>query len=113
MEWNDKIYSFTSTGVAKGTGLNGDVIMNIYAPQGTKMMYAEPFSASGNGDGKSWNGISQQSTFDQESEMIIQRGASYKITKIEKTSSKIFIDVEVHPEQGYKFVEDMDDYVGK
>lgn len=45
--------------------------------------------------------------------MIIQRGASYKITKIEKTSSKIFIDVEVHPEQGYKFVEDMDDYVGK
>lgn len=87
MEWNDKIYSFTSTGVAKGKGLSGD--------------------------GKSQNGISQRSTFDQESEMIIQRGASYKITKIEKTSSKIFIDVEVHPEQGYKFVEDMDDYVGK
>ena len=25
----------------------------------------------------------------------------------------IFIDVEVHPEQGYEFVEEMADYVGK
>lgn len=45
--------------------------------------------------------------------MIIQRGASYTITKIEKTGGTIFIDVEVHPEQGYEFVEEMADYVGK
>lgn len=108
-----RIYSFISTGVAKGKGFSGDVIMNIYAPKGTQMMYAEPFSAFGNGGGKSWDGISPQSTFGYESEMIIQRGASYTITKIEKTRSTIFIDVEVHPEQGYEFVEDMADYVGK
>ena len=108
-----RIYSFTSTGVAKGKGFSGDVIMNIYAPKGTQMMYAEPFSAFGNGGGKSWDGISSQSTFGYESEMIIQRGASYTITKIEKTGSTIFIDVEVHPEQGYEFVEEMADYVGK
>lgn len=108
-----RIYSFTSTGVAKGKGFSGDVIMNIYAPKGTQMMYAEPFSAFGNGGGKSWDGISSQSTFGYESEMIIQRGASYTITKIEKTGSIIFIDVEVHPEQGYEFVEEMADYVGK
>lgn len=108
-----RIYSFTSTGVAKGKGLSGNVIMNIYAPKGTQMMYAEPFSAFGNGGGKSWDGISPQSTFGYESEMIIQRGASYTITKIEKSGSTIFIDVEVHPEQGYEFVEDMPDYIGK
>ena len=108
-----RIYSFTSTGVAKGKGFSGDVIMNIYAPKGTQMMYAEPFSAFGNGGGKSWDGISSQSTFGYESEMIIQRGASYTITKIEKTGGTIFIDVEVHPEQGYEFVEEKADYVGK
>lgn len=108
-----RIYSFTSTGVAKGKGFSGNVIMNISAPKGTQMMYAEPFSAFGNGGGKSWDGISPQSTFGYESEMIIQRGASYTITKIEKSGSTIFIDVEVHPERGYEFVEDMPDYVGK
>lgn len=108
-----RIYSFTSTGVAKGKGFSGNVIMNIYAPKGTQMMYAEPFSAFGNGGGKSWDGISSQSTFGYESEMIIQRGASYTITKIEKTGGTIFIDVEVHPEQGYEFVEEMANYVGK
>lgn len=108
-----RIYSFTSTGVAKGKGFSGNVIMNICAPKGTQMMYAEPFSAFGNGGGKSWDGISPQSTFGYESEMIIQRGASYTITKIEKSGGTIFIDVEVHPERGYEFVEDMPDYVGK
>lgn len=108
-----RIYSFTSTGVAKGKGFSGNVIMNIYAPKGAQMMYAEPFSAFGNGGGKSWDGISPQSTFGYESEMIIQRGASYTITKIEKSGGTIFIDVEVHPERGYEFVEDMPDYVGK
>lgn len=108
-----RIYSFTSTGVAKGKGFSGDVIMNIYAPSGTQMMYAEPFSAFGNGGGKSWDGITKQSTFGYESEMIIQRGALYTITKIEKSGGKIYIDVEVHPEQGYEFVEDMAGYVGK
>lgn len=108
-----RIYSFTSTGVAKGKGFSGDVIMNIYAPKGTQMMYAEPFSCFGNGGGSGWDGISPQSTFGYESEMIIQRGASYTITKIEKSGGTIFIDVEVHPERGYEFVEDMPDYVGK
>lgn len=38
-----RIYSFTSTGVAKGKGFSGNVIMNIYAPKGTQMMYQNPF----------------------------------------------------------------------
>lgn len=107
-----RIWAFTSTGVAKGKGFSGDVIMNIYAPKGTQMMYAEPFSHYGNGGKQYWDGLSSQSTFGYESEMIIQRGAYYSITKIEKTGGTIFIDLEVHPEKGYEFVEDRADYVG-
>ncbi len=93
--------AFTSTGVAKGKGFSGDVIMNIYAPSGTQMMYAEPFSAFGCGGGSHWDGISKQNSFGSESEMIIQRGASYTITKIERSGGTIFVDMEVHPERGY------------
>ena len=106
--------AFTSTGVAKGKGFSGDVIMNVYAPSGTQMMYAEPFSAFGNGGGSSWDGISPQSSFGSESEMIIQRGAYFKITKIERSGSgTIFVDMEVHPEQGYDlFQQDPAEWTG-
>lgn len=106
--------AFTSTGVAKGKGFSEDVIMNVYAPSGTQMMYAEPFSAYGNGGGSGWNGISPQSSFGSESEMIIQRGAYFQITKIERSGSgTIFVDMEVHPEQGYDlFQQDPAEWTG-
>ena len=95
-------YGFTSTGVAKGQGFSySPVIVNIYAPRGSKMIYAEPFSAFGNGDGYSWDGLTSQSSFGHEAEMIIQRGAQFKITKIERKGTTIYIDVEHHPEAGY------------
>lgn len=94
-------YNFISTGVAKGKGFSGDVICNIYAPKGTKMMYAEPFSHYGNGDKRKWNGTDKQYSFGYESEMIIQRGAYYRITKIEKKSYTTYIDMEVVLEEGY------------
>lgn len=107
--------AFTSTGVAKGKGFSGDVIMNVYAPSGTQMMYAEPFSAFGNGGGSGWDGISPQSSFGSESEMIIQRGAYFKITKIERSGSgTIFVDMEVHPEKGYDlFQQDPAEWTGR
>lgn len=52
--------AFWSLEVAKGTGFSGDVIFNIYAPRGTKMMYCEPFSGFGNGSGRNWDGIIKQ-----------------------------------------------------
>ncbi len=93
--------AFTSTGVAKGKGFGGDVIMNIYAPSGTQMMYAEPFSAFGHGGGSHWDGVSKQNSFGIESEMIIQRGTYYRVTKIERSGSTIFVDMEVRLEKGY------------
>lgn len=88
-------YGFCSCGVAKGKGFTGDIILNIYAPSGTQMMYVEPFSAFGNGSGKSWDGLKPQSSFGQESEIILQQGTTFRVTKVEKTPGTIYIDLEV------------------
>lgn len=88
-------YGFCSCGVAKGKGFSGDIILNIYAPSGTQMMYVEPFSAFGNGGGKSWDGLKPQSSFEQESEIILQQGTTFRVTKVEKTPGMIYIDLEV------------------
>ena len=95
------IHAFISTSAAKGSGFSDEVIMNIYAPRGTQMMYCEPFSRYGDGSKAKWDGISKQSSFGSEFEMLIQRGATYKITKIERSEGQIFIDLEIHPEMGY------------
>lgn len=87
--------AFTSAGVAKGKGFGGNVITNIYAPRGTKMMYAEPYSSFGNGSGRSWDGIAKQSTFGSESEIILQCGTTFRVTKVEKSGNTWYIDVEV------------------
>lgn len=87
--------AFTSAGVAKGKGFGGNVITNIYAPRGTKMMYTEPYSSFGNGSGRSWDGIAKQSTFGSESEIILQRGTTFRVTKVEKSGNTWYIDVEV------------------
>lgn len=102
-------YSFTSTAVAEGKGFSHKpVIMKIYAPRGTQMMYAEPFSHYGNGAKKDWDGVSEQSTFGSEAEMIIQRGASFRITLIEKRGEKLYMEVEVRPEEGYDLFQQND-----
>lgn len=88
-------YGFCSCGVAKGKGFSGDIILNIYAPSGTQMMYVEPFSAFGNGGGKNWDGIARQGSFGQESEIILQQGTKFRVTKVEKTPGMIYIDLEV------------------
>ena len=86
--------AFWSMEVAKGTGFSGDVIFNIYAPRGTKMMYCEPFSGFGYGSGRNWDGIAKQQTFGSESEMLLQRGTTFKITKIEKSNGTWYIDLD-------------------
>lgn len=87
--------AFWSAGVAKGKGFSGNIIFNIYAPKGTKAMYCEPFSAYGQGSGKHWDGIAGQSGYGHESEILIQRGTKFKITKIEKNGYTWYIDVDI------------------
>lgn len=73
-------HGFVSCGAAKGTGFSDKpVTFNVYAPKGTKMLYVE---------GKSmYNG---------ENEMILQRGATYRVTKVSKNVyGQLYIDLEI------------------
>lgn len=85
--------AFTSCGSAKGKGFPGN-IFNIYCPAGTKMVYAEPFSHYGGSYGAVWNGTSKKA-LGYELETIIQRNTSFRVSKIERTGSKLYIDLEV------------------
>lgn len=88
--------AFWSAGVAKGKGFSGNVIFNIYMPKGTKAMYCEPFSAFGHGSGASWDGLSGQSSFGYESEILIQRGTKFRVTKVQKGANGTwYIDLDV------------------
>ena len=89
-------HAFMSTAVTKGKGFDYQpIILNIYCPKGTKMMYVEPFSAFGNGDGRSWDGLSKQYSFGSEAEMLVQKETHFRVAKVEKSGSKIYIDLEV------------------
>lgn len=111
---SNRIYSFVSTATAKGKGFGGEVIMNIYAPKGSQMIYAEPFSHFGSGGKLNWDGKAAQSHFGYESEMLLQRGGSYTVTKIERSGrGTIYMDVELHPEAGYDlFQQDPNEWTG-
>jgi SPP1 gp7 family putative phage head morphogenesis protein len=85
---------FVSCGSSKGKGFSG-YIFNIYCPKGTKMMYAEPFSNYGHGNGLKWDGITKQTSFGYEDETIIQRGTTFRVIKVEKKGTDIYFDVEV------------------
>lgn len=114
---SNRIMGFLSCGTAAdgGAGFDGEVDMKIYVPAGTQAAYVEPFSYYGenvngthglNGSkGKDWDGISSQGTsdwdFGSEDETIIQRGASYTCTKIERRGYGFYVEMEVHPEDGY------------
>ena len=70
---------FVSTGAAKGTGFTShDIMLNIYCPKGTKGAYVDDISK-----------------FQGENELILQRGYSYKVTKVEKKNGKIYIDCDL------------------
>lgn len=87
---------FMSCGSTKGHGFSGsDVILNVYCPKGTQMLYSEPFSAFGHGGGKSWDGTSKQNWFSSEDETILQRGTKLVPTKVSYSDGKWFVDVDV------------------
>ena len=87
---------FMSCGSAKGSGMtHKPVIMNIFAPKGTKAIYAEPFSMLGNGFGPYWDGMKGQTSYSGEFETIIQRGSILRPTKATEKGGVIYVDVEI------------------
>ena len=88
--------AFLSAGSSKGHGFSGNIVFNIYAPKGTKAMYCEPFSKYGDGaKSANWDGVAKQKTVGYENETLIQRGTKFRITKVEKSGSHWYIDMEV------------------
>lgn len=92
---------FMSCGSSKRSGFTDvPIMLNVYCPQGTKMMYLEPFSQYGHGTrGPGWDGISTQDSFGSESEVLLQQGTRFNITKVETRgqglSRKLYVDLEV------------------
>ena len=87
---------FMSTGSRKGQGFGyKSVIINVYAPKGTKAAYVEPFSEYGNGAKRAWNGKDRFKTFSDEHETLFQRGTKMRITKVYQNNGKTYIDCEV------------------
>ena len=91
-----EIPQFLSTSIDRGGGsyVPGDVILNIYCPAGSNMLYVQEDGRYGKG----------------EHEMILQRGATYEITKIyygydDIGQKKLFVDMELHSELGYNLYE--------
>lgn len=97
-------HAFTSTGIADDAGFDGAVKYKIYAPKGTRAIYAEPQSYYGNtisGEelytvGHSRHGVGG------EAEMILQRGTEFRITSIRKTGfGQYEIEMEVVDQPRY------------
>lgn len=90
---------FMSCGSTEGTGFTDeDVQFHIFCPEGTKGIYAEPFSSLGLGSGSSWDGKEKQTSFSDEFETILQRGTSVVTTKAWIEKSKNFGDNVLHIE---------------
>jgi hypothetical protein len=93
--------AFSSCGDSKGSGFSSkDVIYNIYCPKGTKMLYCEPFSAYGGGNkgsknGLNWDGKAQAKKIGYEAELLLQRSTKFRITKVEYSHYKWYIDLEI------------------
>ena len=96
-------HAFTSTGVASGTGFSGTVNYKIYAPKGTRGIYAEPQSYYGStisGEeiykaGQSAYGVGS------EAEVILQRGTSFRVTKIDYSKGQYTVEMEVVDQPNY------------
>lgn len=95
--------AFTSTGIATGTGFGGSVKYRIYAPQGTKGIYAEPQSYFGNtASTKMYDPSMKKSGVGSEAEVILQRGTTYRVANVTKSAyGDIEIELEVVEQPDY------------
>lgn len=99
--------AFLSCGDSKGAGFSGDLTLNIYCPKGTQGLYCEPFSYYGHGvngnsgmnydRGLKWDGVTKQTEFGGEAEILLQRGTRFRIIKAEwnENRHRWYIDLEV------------------
>ena len=99
-----QVHSFFSTGIADDAGFNDRVNYKIYAPSGTKAIYAEPQSYYGQTvmynstlyyPGQAYSDVGS------EAEMIFQRGTTYRIVEIEHSTGDYNVVLEVVGQPDY------------
>ena len=91
-------HAFTSTAIASDSGFSGNVKYKIYAPKGTRGIYAEPQSYYGKTVGMKealYKTGQNYSDVGGEAEVILQRGTEFRITNIKKTGSTIDVEMEI------------------
>ena len=97
-------HSFMSTGIVDGKGFGGGVSYKIYLPKGTKAVYAEPQSYWGDTHyhkEKIYKPGDRYSSISHEAEIIIQRGTTYRVADIKRTSGNIEVVLEVVDQPNY------------
>lgn len=91
-------HAFTSTAIASDSGFSGNVKYKIYAPKGTRGVYAEPQSYYGKTVGMKealCKTGQDYSNVGGEAEVILQRGTEFRITDIKKNGSTIDVEMEI------------------
>ena len=91
-------HAFTSTAIASDSGFSGNVKYKIYAPKGTRGVYAEPQSYYGKTVGMKealYKTGQNYSNVGGEAEVILQRGTEFRITDIKKNGSTIDVEMEI------------------
>lgn len=97
-------HAFTSTGIADDAGFDGSVKYKIYAPKGTRAIYAEPQSHYGNTiSGEELYTVGHRKHgVGGEAEMILQRGTEFRITNIRQTGwGRYEIEMEIVDQPKY------------
>lgn len=97
-------HAFLSTGIARDAGFGGSIRYKIYAPKGTRAIYAEPQSEYGQTitnpmlykKGMAYSGVGS------EAEVIIQRGTKYRITGVERVGYEWRVTTEIIEQPKFK-----------
>ena len=107
-------HAFTSTGISTDAGFGGNISYRIFAPAGTKGVYAEPQSYYGHTSSQSiYRKGESYSAVGGEAEVILQRGTAYRITDIrEKGRGSYEVTMEVIEQPDYFKHGDEDTYNG-
>ena len=94
---------FASSSSSEENDAANAVNYEIYAPKGTKAVYAEPFSAFGLGNGLHWDaridGKSKQEGFSSEDETLFQRGTDLMILDGDKNGASYTFKVMIIGQQ--------------
>lgn len=92
--------AFLSTGCASGKGYTDagefPVQLKIYAPKGTKGLYAEPFSDFGeNSHDEDWDGEKYTDDIGEEQEVILQRSTNMEVLSAKRVGGVLKVELQI------------------